>query len=143
MQLNICALLLCLLHLHVAVASKGSIQHTTSIDSTKSNHIDNNRKINLNVIYNDERIGKFDDDVMKRFKPVSSHGREDVFNDELNDNTMYYKLQLTSRAISHLINFFPVLATSLLAYLSTDFRNYVWFYLIRRALGNDSRNISM
>lgn len=85
-----------------------------------------------------KNIGQGNDDMMKRFKPVSSHGREDVFHEDSNSNETnhwYYNLQLYYRAIQHMINFSPVFCTLFFALLSSQFRDFIWYPLVRNALG--------
>lgn len=89
----------------------------------------------FDIPLNGKNVGTHNDERMRKFKPVSSHGRDDVFGGEDRDETAVDTNKLILRALLHLWNFSPVLITLPLAYLSSYFRSYLWYALIRSALG--------
>jgi len=108
---------------------KGRDEHTPSTAYTPyKDHL-------LQLPINSRNIGTYNDDLMKNFKCISSHGREDVFNTDSKDQTSSYKMKVAQRALLHIWNFLPVLSTSPIAYLSPNFRNFIWYTLITNALG--------
>ena len=103
--------------------------------TTKQNN-NNIKRDKIEILTKKYSIGSVNDDEMKNFKPISAHGREDIMNQDGEDlNTYLYQLKIFFRIIIHAINFSPVLFTFFFALISTDFRNYVWYPLLRNALG--------
>jgi hypothetical protein len=118
-------------NLHVTATSARANQGTSAA-SQPIKYKDSTSTLPLNG----KRIGSIYDADMRSFRPVSSHGREDVFTNEDTDNkSMFYQAKLVFRAIIHLINFSPAIFTCLIAAFSSAFRNYVWYDLIRFGLG--------
>lgn len=69
------------------------------------------------------------DDLITKFKAVSSHGRSDEA-DEATAVT-YTTFQVTTRAFYLLLVFAPMFWTSGLAFVSSWYRNGIWFRLLR------------
>ena len=70
---------------------------------------------------------KTDPRTSKNFKAVSSHGRDD----SETGSVQYSTLQVALRATYLLMVFAPMFATSGLAYISSLYRDLVWFSLLR------------
>ncbi len=68
-------------------------------------------------------------DLLTNFKAVSSHGRSDAADG--GGAVQYSPFQVALRASYLLMIFAPMFMTSGLAYVSTFYRNFVWFSLLR------------
>ena len=69
------------------------------------------------------------DDLLRKFKAVSSHGRSDTLEDAT--PVTYTTLQISLRAAFLMIVFTPMICTSGLAFVFSSFRNGIWFQLLR------------
>lgn len=69
------------------------------------------------------------DDLLRKFKAVSSHGRSDALDGAA--PMTYTTFQIYSRAVYLLIVFAPMMCTSGLAFIFSWFRNGIWFQLLR------------
>jgi flagellar biosynthesis protein FliP len=69
------------------------------------------------------------EELISKFKAVSSHGRSDETNTA--NAVVYSSFQITVRAFYLLLVFAPVLCTSWLAYFSCWYRSIIWFKLLR------------
>lgn len=69
------------------------------------------------------------EELISKFKAVSSHGRSDE-TDKANA-VVYSSFQITVRAFYLLLVFAPVLSTSWLAFISSWYRSVIWYKLLR------------
>ena len=73
------------------------------------------------------------DDIISRFKAVSSHGRSD---ESSSSAISYSTMQIMMRSAYLLLVFSPVFMTSGFALISSLFRNLVWYRLLQYSIGN-------
>jgi hypothetical protein len=73
---------------------------------------------------------------LREFKAVSSHGRAHDDEFEIHIPAKYSQLQVLLRASYLLLVFSPVFTTSGLAYISSIYRNLVWYGLLKFAISH-------
>lgn len=97
--------------------------------STAENHATTAGSKNRAVTFKIPPEMKAGKDVLTNFKAISSHGRSDDADSGV--AAQYSSLQVALRASYLLMIFAPMFMTSGLAYVSTFYRNMVWFSLLR------------
>ena len=76
-------------------------------------------------------------EIITEFKAVSSHGRAPHEEDyEIHMPTKYSQVQVFTRASYLLLVFSPVFATSGIAFISSLYRNMIWYGLLKFAISH-------
>lgn len=119
------SLFICILFLLLSFSSGDIITSSNTATTAKIGGGINKTK----VIYDIPLKFSAFDDLITDFKAVSSHGRTD--NADLSIAITYTKFQVFLRAVYLCIVFSPMLFTSGFAYISSWYRNVIWFGLLR------------